>query len=194
MSTTSFYTTAELAAIGFKSVGEHVFISRKTSIYGATRISIGNHVRIDDFCVLSAGKEGIDIGNYVHMAVFCNLQGDAAIVIEDFVGLSSRVAIYSSNDDYLGQFMTNPTVPTQYTGVTSAPVYLKKHVLVGSGSVILPGITLHEGVAIGALSLVLKNCDAFYIYSGNPAEKLMRRSKRLLQLETALKEAIHSTE
>ena len=50
-----FYTREQLEKIGFKSIGENVLISDKTSIYSPQNISIGNNVRIDDYCVLSAG-------------------------------------------------------------------------------------------------------------------------------------------
>jgi len=180
---TSFYSEEELKTLGFKSIGSNVLISRKTSFYGISRISIGNNVRIDDFCVLSTGKGGIEIGNYVHIAIFSSLQGEGKITLQDFVGISSKVSVYSSNDDYFGEFMSNPTVPSKYTGVTHADVLIGKHVLIGSGAVLLPGITINTGAVIGALSLVYENCDEFYIYKGNPAKKLIKRSKKLLELE-----------
>lgn len=105
-------------------------ISDKASIYGASRIKIGSNVRIDDFCVLSAGEGGIDIGNYVHIAVFALLIGAGKITVSDFAGVSSRVSIYSSNDDYTGKFLTNPMVPAEYTNVTHADVTLAKHVII----------------------------------------------------------------
>ncbi len=180
---TSFYSEEELSTLGFKSIGQNVLISRKTSFYGTSRISIGNNVRIDDFCVLSAGKGGIEIGNYIHIAIFASLQGEGKITLQDFSGISSRVSIYSSNDDYFGEFMSNPTVPSKYTGVTHADVLICKHVLIGCGAVLLPGITINTGVVIGALSLVYENCDEFFMYKGNPATKFMRRGKKLLMLE-----------
>lgn len=179
----SFYTDEELKTLGFKSIGSNVLISRKTSFYGISRISIGNNVRIDDFCVLSAGKGGIEIGNYVHIAIFSSLQGEGKITLQDFVGISSKVSIYSSNDDYFGEFMSNPTVPSKYTRVTHADVMICKHVLIGSGAVLLPGILVKTGAVIGALTLVYENCDEFYIYKGNPARKVIKRSKKLLNLE-----------
>ena len=180
---TSFYSEEELKTLGFKSVGSNVSISRKTSFYGISRISIGNNVRIDDFCVLSAGEGGIEIGNYIHIAIFSSLQGEGKITIQDFAGISSRVSVYSSNDDYFGEHMSNPTVPSKFTGVTHADVLIGKHVLIGSGAILLPGITVNTGAVIGALSLVSENCDEFYIYKGNPAVRLIRRSKKLLELE-----------
>ena len=179
----SFYDKEELSLLGFKSYGKNVLISRKASFYGASRIVIGNNVRIDDFCVLSAGKGGIQIGNYIHIAVYSSLIGEGKITLEDFSGISSKVSIYSSNDDYSGEFMTNPTVPIEFTNVTHADVKICKHAIIGSGSVILPGVTLGEGAVVSALSLVNKDCEKFYIYKGNPAKKIVERRTEILKLE-----------
>ena len=177
-----------LEAMGFAALGEDVQISERASIYGASRIRIGSHVRIDDFCVLSAGAGGIELGNYIHIAAYCSLIGAGAIRLADFSGLSARVSIYSSSDDYSGAVMTNPTVPAEYTGVKHGPVTLYKHVIIGCGSVVLPHVNLHEGVAIGALSMVYKDCQAFGIYAGNPARRVSERRRDLLDLEKKLQQ------
>lgn len=182
----AFLTEQQLGALGFASLGRNVLISDKASVYGAERIHIGNHVRIDDFCVLSAGKGGIEIGEHIHIAVYSSLIGAGKITISDFCNISSKVSIYSSNDDYSGHFMTNPMIPDEYTNVIHADVTLGKHVIIGSGSVILPGVILYEGVAIGSLSLVSNDCEAFGIYIGVPARKVKNRSKKLLDLEKKL--------
>lgn len=180
-----FFTVEELNNLGFASFGENVFISKRASIYNSGRITIGNNVRIDDYCVMSAGDGGIEIGDYVHIAVFCSLIGTGKITLSDFSGLSSKVSIYSSNDDYSGEHLTNPTVPREFSGVESADVTIGKHAIVGSGSVILPGVVLEEGVAIAALSLVSKSCTAFGVYSGN--RRIGERKRGLLELEMQLR-------
>ena len=179
----AFLTEEQIKTMGFRHVGENCLLSDKASYYNCNNIKIGNNVRIDDFCVLSAGIGGIEIGSHIHIAVYSSLIGAGKIVLKDFCNISSKVAIYSSNDDYSGQFMTNPTVPSQYTNVTSSDVAIGKHVIVGSGSVILPGVTLERGVAIGALSLVNKNCTEFSVYMGTPAKKIKERKRDLLELE-----------
>lgn len=173
----------QLKDIGFKSVGENVLISDRASIYGAANISIGSNVRIDDFVVLSAGDGGIEIGNYIHIAVYSSLIGAGKITLCDFCNISSRVSIYSSSDDYSGEFMTNPMVPDQLTNVIKAPVYISKHVIIGSGSVVLPDVTLGDGVAVGGLSLVTKSFDQFLIVAGAPAKKIKERKTTVLELE-----------
>jgi acetyltransferase-like isoleucine patch superfamily enzyme len=179
----AFLTKNQVDAHGFKRVGRDVEISDKAAIYNPCAIEIGDFSRVDDFCVLSPGADGLSIGRNVHIAVFCSLIGKARIELADFSGLSSRVSIYSSSDDYSGTVMTNPTIAAEYTGVISAAVVLQKHVIVGAGTIILPGVTLFEGAAVGALSLVTRDCEAFSLYFGNPAKRIKDRRRDLLDLE-----------
>lgn len=187
----AYLTEKQIYEMGFKSVGRNVQLSDKASYYNCENISIGNNVRVDDFCVLSAGNGGIDIGNHIHIAVYTSLIGAGKITLKDFCNISSKVAIYSSNDDYSGEFMTNPTVSSEFTNVSHAPVTIGKHVIVGSGSVILPNVILEDGVAIGALSLVNRSCEAFSIYSGVPAKKIKERKRQLLNLEKKLLKSVN---
>lgn len=177
----SFYSEEELKKLGFKSVGENVLVSKKASIYGYENISIGSNVRIDDFSILSGN---INIGSYVHIAAFVALfAGDEGIDIKDFAGVSSRTTIYAITDDYSGIALTNPTVPYELRRVYGGRVTLEKHVLIGASSLILPNITINEGVAVGACSLITKDCEEWTIYTGIPAKKMKNRCKNILELE-----------
>lgn len=176
----------ELNALGLKEFGDNVLISDKASFYNPSQIKIGSNVRIDDFCILSAGEDGIEIKNYIHIAAYASLIGAGKIIVNDFCGISSRVSIYSSSDDYSGGSLTNPMVPDQFKNVTSKDVNIGKHVIIGSGSVVLPGVTLEEGAAIGALSLVTNSCKAYGIYAGQPAKRIKERKQCLKQLEKNL--------
>ncbi len=185
-----FLSQGQIHEMGFSRVGKNARLSDKASYYNCRNIVIGDNVRIDDFCVLSAGAGGIEIENYVHIAVHSLLIGAGKITLHDFSGISSRVSIYSSSDDYSGASMTNPMVPEEFTNVTHANVSIGRHVIIGAGSVVLPGVTLEEGVAVGALSLVSKNCKAFGIYSGTPARRIQERKQNLIELEKKLFELI----
>ncbi|MFC0229292.1 acyltransferase [Serratia aquatilis] len=179
----AYYTDLELTNLGFRTLGSNVRISKNASLYNCERISIGNNVRIDDFCVLSAGHGGVEIGDNIHIAVYSSLIGAGKITISDYANISSKVAIYSSNDDYSGEFMTNPTINEEFTNVSHADVFIGKHVIIGCGSVVLPGVTIGEGAAIGSLSLVSKDCKPFFIYAGTPVRPLKERKKNILLLE-----------
>jgi acetyltransferase-like isoleucine patch superfamily enzyme len=163
---TSFYSEEELKAISFKTVGKNVLISRKSSIYSPGEISIGNHVRIDDFCILS-GK--ITIGSYIHISAYTALYGKNGIKLEDYSTISARVLIYSQNDDYSGEFMTNPLLPGHLTHVTGGLVTFEKFSIIGAGSIVLPSVTIGEGAVIGAMSLVTKDIGAWTVNVGIPA-------------------------
>lgn len=182
----SFYTLEELNSIGFRSLGSNVKVSRKASIYGAGNISIGSNTRIDDFCCLVAGEGGIEIGSHVHIAFFCVIVGNGGVVIKDFAGVSSRTAIYSATDDYTGEYLTNPTIPMEYLGISTGRVILNKHVLIGTGSTILPNVNIGEGCSLGAHSLVLKDLEPWGMYVGSPVRRIRDRKTNLLKLEEDL--------
>ena len=56
----AYLTEQQLLNMGFKSLGQNVKISDKAAIYNCDQIQIGDHSRIDDFCVVSNGYSGSD--------------------------------------------------------------------------------------------------------------------------------------
>ena len=145
---------------------------------------IGDHVRIDDFCILS-GK--ISIGSFVHISAYTAIYGKSGVEINDFVTISGRVLVYSENDDYSGAFMTNPMLPNEYTNVHGAKVVFEKHSIIASGSIILPGVKMGEGACVGAMSLVKSNIAPWTIHAGVPAKFIKDRQKNILELEAKLR-------
>lgn len=179
----SFYSEKELAHIGFKEYGTNVLISKKVSIYSPERIKIGNHVRIDDFCILSGN---IELGSYIHISAYTSLfAGSKGIIAKDFSTISSGVVVYGKSDDYSGEYMTNPMVASEYTNVIEGRVEIGKHVIIGTRSVVLPDVVIGTGVAIGAMSLVNKSLAEWGIYVGVPCRFMKARCKKILELEKA---------
>lgn len=181
--TSPHYSQAELEAM-LGSVGSHVQVDRSVRIFGAKSLHVGSHVRIDPFTIISAGA-GVRIGNHVHIAQFCLLLGSGApLIIEDFAGLSSRVSVYTANDDYTGGALTGPTVPAEYRNVHAASVAIRRHAIIGCGAVIMPGAVVGLGAAIGALSFVNREVPEFTIMAGAPLRRVgARDGERLLALE-----------
>ncbi len=185
------YTEEDLANEGFKSLGRNVRIAKTCTIIGAENISIGDNIRIDGYCTLTATGCGfIHFGSYIHVGGNCVLLAGEGITFENFSCLSWGVKLFTHSDDFSGKFMTNPTVPSKYTGVTGGPIVLKRHVVVGPGSVVLPKVTLGEGVAVGALSLVTKSLAEWGIYGGIPVKHIKTRKKQLLEMESFFLEEI----
>jgi galactoside O-acetyltransferase len=169
--------------MNFKRLGKNVQISEKASICNPELTEIGDQSRIDDFCVIS-GR--VKLGRNVHVAVFCNIAGgEKGVFLDDFSGLAYGCHVFSQSDDYTGHSLTNPTVPDCYKKEVKKPVVIKRHAIVGACSVILPGVVLEEGVAVGAMSLVSHKTEAWMAYFGIPARKIKARSRELLNIERA---------
>ncbi len=104
--------------------------------------------------------------------------------MEDYSGLSSKRSLYAVSDDYSGHSMTNPMVPAKYKPhMISASVKIKKHAIVGCNSVVLPGVVIEEGTAIGSMSLCTKSTEEWSVYTGIPARRKGERKRDLLELE-----------
>ena len=176
----SFYNESELRKLGFKKIGKNVMISRKASIYSPDTITIGNNVRIDDFCILSGN---IEMGSHIHISAYVALYGKNGIFIEDFVGISTRSSVFSESDDYSGESLTTPVVPASYRKTQGGAVYIHKYSLIGSSSIVLPGVTVKEGCSFGCFSLINHDPDPWSINVGIPFHKIGDRKKDLLKCE-----------
>lgn len=184
----AYYTAEELQELGFRSLGKGVLLSREARVYRPESISLGDHTRIDDFVTLTAGPQGfIDIGSYVHIAAYSMIESSVGVVLGDFSGLAARVTVYGASDDYGGDHLTNPCVPLQHRSIHAAIVRLGKHAVVGTGSVLLPGAELGEGVAVGAMSLVNRHLEPFGVYVGIPARRIRERSRHMLRRESEVR-------
>lgn len=145
---------------------------------------LGDNIRIDDFCILSGN---IKLGSYIHISAYtCLIGGTKGIVLQDFVTVSSRCAVYAVSDDFSGEQLNNSMIPTAYRRVIEGQVILEDYVSVGTGSIILPGVKLEEGVAVGAMSFVKHTLEGWKIYVGAPCRYVKDRNQNMKQLRGAL--------
>lgn len=170
-----FLDLEELAILGLEAAGRGVRVSRHAVLFHPERISLGDHSRVDAFCILSAGPAGIRIGRNVHVSAYSAVLGREAVDIGDFATVSARCTIFSSSDDYSGAAMANATVPEQYRCAVDAPVLVRTHALIGAGCIVLPGVTIGESACVGAASLVKADVAPFDVVAGAPARVIGRR-------------------
>ena len=175
----SFLTPDEVREAGFRSVGDKVLISRFARFYGAEKMTIGNDVRIDDFCILSGE---IKLGNFIHISAYSALYGKFGIEMDDYSGLSPRCTVFSATDDFSGDWLIGPMVNQDLTSVTGGRITIGKFTQLGAGCIVLPGAKIGEGVTVGAMSLINHHLDNWGIYKGIPAIFYKDRSKKLLDL------------
>jgi acetyltransferase-like isoleucine patch superfamily enzyme len=180
----AFYTENDLREFGFSRLGTNVRIAKSVCVVGKSNVSLGNNVRIDSYTILVATGEGkLHIGSHVHVGGHGYINATHGVCIEDFVNISQGCRLYSGSDDYSGGTLTNPTIPSSLKQLSTGPVRLEQHVIVGSGSVVLPNVCVGCGSAIGALSLVKVSLPPWGIYAGCPVRKIKDRSQELLKLE-----------
>ncbi len=175
--------------LGLRQLGRNVRIYSGAKIIGAEFITLGDNVIIDDFVMIYATAPTI-IGSHVHIASFCSITGGGELRMGDFSGLSSGVRIVTGSDDFLGEGLTNPTVPAEFRQVLRSHVDIGRHAIIGANSVILPGRSIGEGAAVGAGSVVNHDLAAWGIYAGSPARRIRERpSATILAQEIALQAA-----
>ncbi len=176
-----YFSEEELQSMGFRELGREVRISRTALLYEPKYMSIGDYSMIDDFCIISGN---INIGRNVHIAHGCRVvAGIEGVEMADFSGLAFGVTVFAQSDDYSGITLTNPTIPMKFKKIQRARVVFGRHVIVGTNSVVLPGVELAEGTSIGACSMVTRSTQPWSVYFGVPAKRLKARSQDMLMLE-----------
>lgn len=176
----AYLTDEAVRAMGFRHVGAGVKVSDKSTFYGVQDQVIGDGVRIDDFCVVS-GK--VTLGRYVHLAVQTHLEGGTAgITFGDFSGAAFACQIMAQSDDYSGEWLGGPLGAAEYRNIDKRPVVIGEYVMLGTMCVVLPGVTIADGCAFSAMSLIDRDTDEWGMYGGIPARRYRERSRRVVQL------------
>lgn len=140
-------------------------------------ISIGDYVWIDKNVTI-LGEGGVEIGRRVHIAQNCLIQASEIVRIGDYVGIGAGSIIHSATDGVYNGKRIGPMVPRSHRNpVIKKPVTIEKDAFIGTGCIILPGVTVGEGAVIGAGSLVLRNIPPWKIAFGSPAKPVKDRPK-----------------
>ena len=179
--------------LAYGAVGENVVVYERAKIIRPEKVFFGNNIMIDDFVFLDGGR-GLLIGDFVHIGCHSMIVGGGRMVLEDFAGISGGVSVYTGGEDYSGQWLTNPTVPSPWRQPYRSHVNMRRHSLLGAGCVVLAGpdgIEIGEGASVGAMSLVKSDLEPWTVYAGVPARPIRERDMdRMLELEAQLRETL----
>lgn len=156
-------------------------ISRNIHSYGT--LSVGKNCRIDDGCIFTGN---VEIGDYVHVGPYCVFHGGGGIKVGDYSGFSGGCMIYTTSDDFSGNFLFGPNLPDDVRNVKTVPLEIGRYVIFGARSTVITVNHIPDGVAIGAHALLMKEPKAWSIYAGNPARKIKERSSRCVALSETL--------
>ncbi|MFW9904540.1 MAG: acyltransferase [Candidatus Thorarchaeota archaeon] len=124
-------------------------------------------------------KCGVKIGKRVYVAnlVFFDGEFPHLITLEDDVSIGPMVSIlaHSGGSPYHHQ--------TKIFEKPSQAVHIKKGAWIGTGAIILPGVTIGIGSIIAAGSVVNRDIPDFKVAAGNPARVVseLPKPKEVLQ-------------
>lgn len=178
----SYLTGHELSKIGVRA-GRDVRVSVDARLFGPERIVFGDNVRVDAFCIVSAGGSGfVEFNSHIHIASGVRLFGDAGITLSDFATVSAGSTVYSASDDYSGRSLIGPTIPEAFTSVDRRPVRLESFSAIGAHALVLPGVTFGEGAVLGAGGMATVDLDPWTVYVGSPCRALRERDRALVAL------------
>ena len=93
------------------------------------------------------------------------LDGRDKLIIGNHVDIASEVMIYNSEHD-----LKDP-----HFAPLTAPVIIEDYVFIGPRAIILPGVTIHKGSAVGAGAVVTKDVAEGSIVGGVPAKEIAKR-------------------
>ena len=152
----------------------------------APDVQLGRNVRLYAFVNLYGCEIGDDtsIGTFVEIqkgvrvGARCKIQSHTficeGVTIEDEVFVGHNVNFL--NDRYPAATNRDGTRKTE-THWTLEPILVRRRASIGTGAVILPGITIGEGAVVGAGAVVTKSVASSAIVVGNPAHPLRQRRK-----------------
>jgi len=141
-------------------IGDNVMLMDYVKLMPGTKI--GNNCKLDDY-VNTSGY--VDIGNNIRIKR-CSMIGQA-VRIEDDAWIGSGVC----------------TTRIKYPKTVGKEekyeewITVKRGAIIGSRALLLAGVTIGEGAAIGAGALVAKDCEPMGVYIGHPATLKRYREK-----------------
>ena len=105
--------------------------------------------------------KNIHLGKNVFINSGCHFQDQGGIYIGDGTFIGHNVILATLNHDLN---------PNSRADMWPKPIHLGKKVWIGSGAIVLPGVSIGDNSVIAAGSVVTKNVPENSVYEGNPAK------------------------
>lgn len=182
-------TTGQNIFFDFSSLaelGNHTIIGKTVRIRKPARVRIGDFTIIDDFTYISCG---LTVGRYTHIGAGGILIGsNAHITIGNFVNIAPGCRIVAASHDFTDGGLAGPTIPPEFTGESiTADITIGDHALFGTGTVILPGCHIPEGVSTGAMTLITSTTklEPWSLYAGVSARFIKKRQSKMILASAA---------
>jgi acetyltransferase-like isoleucine patch superfamily enzyme len=154
----------------FFSGGGNIWIKDDVSFVLDGQLEIGSRCVFCERATVWAGPKGVKIGDDFAIGIgsyLCGSGGRIEIGNEVRIADSVRMYVFNHNFEKIG-------IPIAKQGNTIGNIKIKDNVWIGSGVVILPGVTIGENAVIGAGAVVTKNVADNIVVGGVPAKIIKR--------------------
>jgi acetyltransferase-like isoleucine patch superfamily enzyme len=163
----------------FRSIAPDVKMGRNVRIFAFTNLygcEIGDDVKIGTFVEI---QKGVKVGHRCKISSHTFICEGVTLEDEVFIGHN----VVFTNDRY-PRSTANGQLQTE-ADWKCIPTLVKKGASIGSGVVLLCGITIGENAMVGAGSVVTKDVPAGATVAGNPA-RLVKGSRRMTESSAGL--------
>lgn len=144
--------------------GLRIFVYRR--LWG---LKIGNRVRVEGGCTIWGPKRvTLGEGTVVNRSVI--LDGRFPLTIGSNVCIAIRTVILTLEHDLADQ---------KGFRAVGAPVHVGDRVFIGTGAIVLPGVSIGEGAAVAAGAVVTRDVRPYSIVGGVPARPIGERPREL---------------
>ena len=158
------------------TIGDHSYIRSGTVIYSG--VSIGKHCQTGHYVVL---RENTIVGNYTVIGTGVKCEGETRIGNHVLIETQSHITAYMTIEDYvfIGGFVGTTNDPRmlhnrQWLRIKPKSEELKGPTLrrgcrIGSGAILLPGVTIGAEAIVAAGAVVTKDVPDGCVVMGIPA-------------------------
>ena len=136
-------------------------IGKGTNIHPTTIIREGEYVTIGEHCLINHNN-----------VIQAGKSPNGSITIGDYVHTGTNVVMLGFNHGFYTR-----DIPTKEQDYMDAPIAIGDDVWIGTGAIILAGVTIGKGAIIAAGAVVNKDVPEYAIVGGAPAKVLKYRGE-----------------
>lgn len=163
--------TGTVNSEAFAAFGEGSVFEAGSRVFHPERLRVGAGVYLGHDLFLHAYHDGeIHIEDGCWIGPGCYMHGAGGIHIGRCVGIGPGVRILSS--EHAAEDRTQPVL---HAPLRFAPVRVEADADLGTGAILLPGVTVGRGCIVGAGAVVTRSLPDFTVAAGSPARILRTR-------------------
>lgn len=172
--------------------GDDVYIAENVVFKRPQLCLFGSHIAIDEYFYCTTA---LDLGSYIHIAPMVSIIGGAESLLwmGNFTTIAAGCRIICKGDAHMGAGLVSPVIPEEYRDdVIGKQITMENYSSLGTNVILMPNVTIAEGVVVGANSLVTRPITKpWSVWAGSPAmyikdrpsENMLRYGKALMENE-----------